>query len=80
VGETINAVMAGTFYRSSGENTPPFVVEGTIVEKGATVCILEAMKLFNEIQSPFKCKIIKVLVENGSKIKKGDPLMEIEEL
>jgi len=80
VGETINAVMAGTFYRSSGENTPPFVVEGTVVEKGATVCILEAMKLFNEIQAPFKCKIIKVLVENGAKIKKGDPLMEIEEL
>jgi oxaloacetate decarboxylase (Na+ extruding) subunit alpha len=80
IGETIKAVMAGTFYRSSGENAAPFVSDGTVVEKGDTVCILEAMKLFNEIQAPFKCRILKVLVQNGTKIKKGDPLMEVEKL
>jgi oxaloacetate decarboxylase (Na+ extruding) subunit alpha len=79
-GETINAVMAGTFYRSAGENAAPFVIEGSTVEKGDTVCILEAMKLFNEIQAPFKCKIIRLLIENGVKVKKGDPLMEVEKL
>ncbi len=78
--ETINAVMAGTFYSSSGENIPPFVVEGTIVDKGDTICILEAMKLFNEIQAPEKCRILKVLVGNGDKITKGQPLMAIEKL
>jgi oxaloacetate decarboxylase (Na+ extruding) subunit alpha len=80
VGETINAVMAGTFYRSAGENAAPFVNDGAVVEIGDTVCILEAMKLFNEIQAPFKCKIKRVLVQNGTKIKKGDPLMEVEKL
>ncbi len=80
VGETINAVMAGTFYRSSGENAPPFVIEGAMVDEGDAVCILEAMKLFNEIQAPFKCKIKRILIENGVKVKKGDPLMEVEEL
>ncbi len=79
-GETINAVMAGTFYRTPGENEPPFVAEGSVVEAGETVCILEAMKLFNEIQAPFKCMIKKVLIENGVKIKKGDPLLLVDKL
>jgi oxaloacetate decarboxylase (Na+ extruding) subunit alpha len=51
-GETIDAVMAGTFYSAATENDPPFVIEGTVVNKGDTICILEAMKLFNEIQAP----------------------------
>ncbi len=80
LGETIDAVMAGTFYRSSGESIPSFVNEGDEVQAGQTICILEAMKLFNEIQAPFKCRIKKILVENSQKIKKGDPLMEIEKL
>ncbi len=79
-GETINAVMAGTFYRSPGQNVAPFVNEGSVVEKGDTICIIEAMKLFNEIQAPFKCRIIKILVQDASKIKKGEPLVEIEKL
>jgi oxaloacetate decarboxylase (Na+ extruding) subunit alpha len=78
--ETINAVMAGTFYSSAGENNPPFVKEGSVVNKGDTICILEAMKLFNEIQAPSNCRIVKVLVENGTKITKGQPLMAIEML
>jgi oxaloacetate decarboxylase alpha subunit len=77
---TINAIMAGTFYRSSSESVPPFVEVGSVVNAGDTICILEAMKLFNEIQSPEKCKIVKILVENGTKVTKGQPLMAIEKL
>jgi oxaloacetate decarboxylase (Na+ extruding) subunit alpha len=79
-GETINAVMAGTFYRSASESSPPFVEEGSVVKEGAPICILEAMKLFNEILAPAKCRILKVLVENGDKIAKGQALMSVEKL
>ncbi|MFW5759277.1 MAG: pyruvate carboxylase subunit B, partial [Bacteroidota bacterium] len=79
-GDTIDSVMAGTFYRASGENAPPFVVEGTEVKKGDIICILEAMKLFNEIQAPFDCKINRILVENAAKVTKGQPIMEVEKL
>jgi oxaloacetate decarboxylase alpha subunit len=79
-GETINAVMAGTFYRSASESEPPFVQEGQTVEAGQTVFILEAMKLFNEIKTPFKCKVLKILTENGQKVTKGQPVLEVEKL
>jgi biotin carboxyl carrier protein len=72
--------MAGTFYRSPSENTPPFVAEGTVVNAGDTICILEAMKLFNEIQAPYKCRILKVLVQDATKVTKGQPLMAVEKL
>ena len=78
--ETISSVMAGTFYRSPGENNPPFVAEGTIVNAGDTICILEAMKLFNEIQAPYKCRIIKVMAQDATKVTKGQPLMAVEKL
>ncbi|MFN2394560.1 MAG: pyruvate carboxylase subunit B [Bacteroidales bacterium] len=78
--ETINSVMAGTFYLTPGENQPSFVAEGMVVNKGGTICILEAMKLFNEIQAPFKCRIIKVLVEDATRVTKGQPLMSVEKL
>lgn len=78
--ETIDAVMAGTFYKSAGENAAPFVEEGTIVNKGDTICILEAMKLFNQIQAPFTCRIIRVLAENGARVTKGQPIMAVEKL
>jgi oxaloacetate decarboxylase (Na+ extruding) subunit alpha len=79
-GETIDAIMAGTFYRAAEENSPPFSKEGSIVKKGDIICILEAMKLFNKIQAPYDCRIEKILVENGSKVTKGQPLMAIEKL
>ncbi len=78
--DTIDAVMSGTFYRAASEDKPAFVEEGKVVKAGQTICILEAMKLFNEIQSPFKCKIVKILIENGTKVTKGQPLMAVEKL
>lgn len=78
--ETINAVMAGTFYRSAGADQPHFVEEGTEVKEGDPICILEAMKLFNEIEAPFDCKIVKILVDNATLMKKDQAIMAIEKL
>jgi len=75
---TIDSIMGGTFYHASGVDTAPFVTEGSVVEEGDVICIIEAMKLFNEISAPSNCKIVKVLVSNGDLISKGQPLMAIE--
>jgi len=76
--ETINAIMTGTFYCSPGSGKPSFVEIGSMVKKGETICILEAMKLFNEIEAPYDCKILKILVKDGDLISKGLPLMAVE--
>ncbi len=78
--EYINAVMAGTFYHAPGINKPPFVEEGAIANKGDTIFILEAMKLVNEIKTPFKIKVLKVLVKNGDTVSKNQPIMAIEKV
>jgi acetyl-CoA carboxylase biotin carboxyl carrier protein len=70
--------MVGTFYRSSKPEVPPFVVEGDEVEVGQTVCVLEAMKLFNEIPSEVAGRIIRVLVENEAPVEFGQPLFLVE--
>jgi oxaloacetate decarboxylase alpha subunit len=78
--DTINSVMAGTFYRSASSDKPAFVEEGTEVNEGDTICILEAMKLFNEIEAPFKCKIVKILIDDATMVTKDQPIMAIEKL
>ena len=78
-GETITAVMAGSFYLSTGE-TGPLVAEGAVAEPGDTICLLEAMKLYNEIKAPFRCRIVRILLENATKVSKGQPLMVVEKL
>lgn len=75
---TIKSPMVGTFYRSSGPDKAPFVKVGDSVEVGATVCIIEAMKLFNEIESDIKGKIVKVLVEDASPVEYDQPLFVVE--
>lgn len=74
----IVAPMVGTFYRSSKPDAPPFVSEGDIVHVGQTVCILEAMKLFNEITSDVAGRIVRVLVENGTPVEYGQPLFLVD--
>ena len=76
---TINAPIVGKFYSSPGPGKNAFVKEGVVVEAGTTVCIVEAMKLFNEIKAPVKCKIVKVLMAEGSVVRKDQPLVAIEE-
>jgi len=70
--------MVGTFYRAANPDAPPFVQEGDAVEVGQTVCILEAMKLFNEIQSEVAGRVVSVLVENGAPVEYGQPLFLID--
>jgi acetyl-CoA carboxylase biotin carboxyl carrier protein len=74
----IAAPMVGTFYRATNPDAPPFVVEGDAVEPGQTVCIIEAMKLFNEIQSEVRGRIVRVLVENAAPVEFGQPLFLVD--
>jgi acetyl-CoA carboxylase biotin carboxyl carrier protein len=74
----IKSPMIGTFYRSSNPESGPFVSVGDTVQAGQTVGIIEAMKLFNEIDSEISGKIIKVLVENSSPVEFDQPLFLIE--
>ncbi|MBN2188372.1 MAG: pyruvate carboxylase subunit B, partial [Chitinispirillaceae bacterium] len=77
---TINSPLVGKFYLSPGPGKQPFVKEGDAANEGAKVCIVEAMKLFNEITAPVKCRIIKILAEEGKTVEKDQPLIAIEEL
>ena len=74
----INSPIVGTFYRSSSPERPAFAKIGDAVDKGTVVCIIEAMKLFNEIESEVKGKIVKVLVEDASPVEYGQPLFLVE--
>jgi len=76
--QQIKSPMVGTFYRSAGPDKPPFVKIGDTVDVGSKVCIIEAMKLFNEIESELKGKIVKVLVEDASPVEYDQPLFLIE--
>jgi acetyl-CoA carboxylase biotin carboxyl carrier protein len=78
--ETLNSPIVGTFYRKSSPEAPAFVEAGAVVEKGQTVCLVEAMKLFNEIEADFKCKIIEILKEDAAPVEFGEPLFKIERL
>jgi acetyl-CoA carboxylase biotin carboxyl carrier protein len=75
---TIKSPMIGTFYRSSGPGKPSFVEIGDDVSLGKVVCIIEAMKLFNEIESEVKGRIVKVLVEDASPVEYDQPLFLVE--
>ena len=75
--ETINAPMVGTFYRSPSPGAKPFVSVGQTVHAGETVCIIEAMKLLNEIEAESDGTIVKILVENGDPVEFGQALFEI---
>jgi acetyl-CoA carboxylase biotin carboxyl carrier protein len=75
---TIKSPMIGTFYRQAGPGKPLFVSVGDEVEAGQVVCIIEAMKLFNEIESEVSGKIVKILVEDASPVEFDQPLFLVE--
>ncbi|MCX7956353.1 MAG: acetyl-CoA carboxylase, biotin carboxyl carrier protein [Endomicrobia bacterium] len=77
-GEEITSPLNGVFYRSPSPGALPFVEEGSVVEAGSTLCIIEAMKVMNEIKADKKCKILKVLCENGSNVSAGTKLFIVE--
>jgi acetyl-CoA carboxylase biotin carboxyl carrier protein len=77
-GHTLKSPMVGTFYRSPSPGAPSFVEVGQAVAKGQTICIIEAMKLLNEIESDAAGTIKAILVENGQPVEYGQPLFVIE--
>lgn len=76
----ITSPIVGTFYSASAPDVPAFVKVGDQVKAGQTVCILEAMKLMNEIQSDYDCEIEAVLVSNEQKVEYGQPLFRVKRL
>lgn len=74
----ITAPMVGTFYRAPAPDAPPFVNEGDRVSPGQTVCIIEAMKMFNEIPAEVGGRVVRILVENGAAVEYGQPLILID--
>ena len=77
---TIKSPITGVFYRSPSPTSPMFVKEGDVVEVGKTLCIVEAMKVMNEIKATERAKIVKVLVENGESINSQQDLFVIEKM
>lgn len=75
---TIKSPMIGTFYKSSSPDKPAFVNIGDEIKPGSVLCIVEAMKLFNEIESEVSGKIVKILVENASPVEYDQPLFLVE--
>ena len=78
VGHTVKSPMVGTFYRSASPGAKAFVEIGTQVKEGETVCIIEAMKILNEIESDKSGTIVQILCENGQAVEYGQPLFVIE--
>jgi acetyl-CoA carboxylase biotin carboxyl carrier protein len=76
-GHVVKSPMVGTFYRSSAPGSPPFVEVGSVVKEGDTLCIIEAMKLLNEIDADASGTIRQILVENGQAVEFGQPLFII---
>jgi acetyl-CoA carboxylase biotin carboxyl carrier protein len=76
--KTITSPMVGTFYSAPSPEAPPFVEAGSIVKGGQGLCIIEAMKILNEIESEYNGKIVSILVENGQPVEYGEPLFHIE--
>ena len=74
----VESPMVGTFYRAPAPGAEPFVKEGDYVEKGQTLCIIEALKVMNEIESEVSGIVKKILVENGQPVEYGQPLFYIE--
>ncbi len=78
--ETVVSPIVGTFYRSPSPDSDPYVEVGTVLEKGQIMCIVEAMKLMNEIEAELKCRVVQILKENATAVEFGDPLFLVEPL
>ena len=77
-GHVVNSPMVGTFYRASSPGAKPFVEVGSVVKEGETICIIEAMKILNEIEADKSGTVTKILGDNGQAVEYGQPLFIIE--
>ena len=75
---TVNSPFVGTFYRSASPDSPSFVEVGSVVKKGQVLCIVEAMKLMNEIEADQAGRLTELLIQNGSPVEYGEPLFRFE--
>jgi len=75
---TVNSPFVGTFYRSASPDSPVFVEPGAMVKKGQVLCIVEAMKLMNEIEAEQPGRLLEALIQNGSPVEYGEPLFRFE--
>ncbi len=78
--ETIISPVVGTFYRAPSPDSPPFVEEGGQIKAGNTLCVLEAMKVMNELEAEFNLEVVRVLVKNGEMVEYGTPLFEVRRI
>ncbi|HOV63221.1 MAG TPA: acetyl-CoA carboxylase biotin carboxyl carrier protein [Spirochaetia bacterium] len=78
--EIIVSPIVGTFYRSPAPDSPPFVKEGDTVKKGQPLGIIEAMKVMNSLEAEYECKVVSILVGNGTMVECGTPLFEVSRL
>jgi acetyl-CoA carboxylase biotin carboxyl carrier protein len=79
-GELITSPMVGTFYQAPSPDSPPYVKVGDKVKKGQTLCIIEAMKIMNELEAEFDCEILEILVEDGQPVEFDTPLFRVKRL
>ena len=79
-GDLILSPMVGTYYSSPSPESPSFTEVGSTVKKGQTLCILEAMKIMNEVEAEFDCKILEILVKDGSPVEYDMPIFVVEKL
>jgi len=77
-GELITSPMVGTFYQAPSPDSPPYVKVGDKVKKGQTLCIIEAMKIMNELEAEFDCEILEILVEDGQPVEFDTPLFRVK--
>jgi len=75
---TVNSPFVGTFYRAASPDNPPLVDVGQVVKKGQVLCIVEAMKLMNEIEAEQPGRLLEVMIQNGSPVEYGEPLFRFE--
>ncbi|HIC45115.1 MAG TPA: acetyl-CoA carboxylase biotin carboxyl carrier protein [Sulfurimonas sp.] len=80
LGDKILSPMVGTYYNAPSPDSPVFVKEGDIIKKGQPLAILEAMKIMNELEAEFDCKILKILVEDGKPVEYDMPLFAVEKI
>ena len=79
-GDLITSPMVGTFYQAPSPDSPPYVRVGDKVKKGQTLCIIEAMKIMNELEAEFDCEILEILVEDGEPVEFDTPLFRVKKL
>ena len=79
-GEIVTSPMVGTFYKAPSPDSPAYAKVGEVVKKGKSMCIIEAMKIMNEIESDYDCKIVEILVEDGQPVEYDMPLFRVEKI